>query len=98
MPTGEKIIRVLGYAIEGGPGLPYEPCFLKAYDPNSQHGHLTFTPSPDDALRFADVLCALKCWKQQSTTHPLRDDLRPNRPFTAYTIEVLDAPAPPHRH
>jgi hypothetical protein len=29
-------------------------------------------------------------WKRESTTHPTRDDGRPNRPMTAFTVTVIE--------
>jgi hypothetical protein len=41
------------------------------------------------AKRFADAGEAMAYWKRQSKVRPLRPDGKPNRPLTAYTIEVL---------
>lgn len=51
-------------------------------------GYAQFTANPDDAHVFASFEEAIGVWRQQSTRTPLRSDGRPNRPLTAYTIEV----------
>lgn len=48
----------------------------------------------DGAMRFADAGEALLYWKRQSSVLPLRPwDGKPNRPMTAWTIEIVDAPS-----
>lgn len=41
---------------------------------------------------FADAGAALAYWKRQSTVRPLRPDGKPNRPLSAFTVEIQDAP------
>lgn len=55
-------------------------------------GRLEFTRSPRFALRFASPLEAMALWKAQSKTHPLRADGRPNRPVSALSVEITQAP------
>lgn len=40
------------------------------------------------AKRFAGVSEALRFYMTQSKYVPLRPDLRPNRPLTAYTVDI----------
>lgn len=47
------------------------------------------TPHPTDAHQFEDPVEALEVWRSQSTKVPTRPDGAPNRPLTAYTIEVM---------
>jgi hypothetical protein len=42
----------------------------------------------EDAMAFDDVKTALEYWQRQSTVVPRRTDGRPNRPLTAYTVEM----------
>lgn len=67
---------------------PHMGCYLAVYDPeaNDGMGHIVWTPNPDDALLFDDMIDAMKCWKQVPENHPLRDDGKPNRPLTAYSV------------
>jgi hypothetical protein len=64
--------------------------WLVVFDPNGNDGRGTMTTSPDPvhATRFADATTALACWKQPSTVVPYRADGKPNRPLTAYTVDV----------
>ena len=62
--------------------------YLAEYDANgrSGHGRIRWTANRADALKFEDLSQAIACWKQQSTTRPIRPDGEPNRPLTAYSI------------
>jgi hypothetical protein len=55
-------------------------------DANEGRGDAGFSPDKDKALRFPDAFKALQVWKMQSTVRPLREDGKPNRPLTAYSI------------
>lgn len=47
----------------------------------------------DQARRFPDAGAALTYWKRPSTVHPVRStDGKPNRPLTAYTVELVTVP------
>lgn len=53
-------------------------------------GKLTATSAAWKAMHFPTQSDALKFWNRQSTVHPIRLwDGKPNRPFTAYTVEVF---------
>jgi hypothetical protein len=47
-----------------------------------------FTTNPAWALRFENGGDAMRFWRQQSILQPLRDDGKPNRPLTAFTVEI----------
>jgi hypothetical protein len=67
------------YVIDGGPlGTP----------------HILFTEYRHMALRFPTGAAALECWRRQSPTHPFRPDGEPNRPLTAFSVEIVPADAP----
>jgi hypothetical protein len=51
-------------------------------------GDLCTCRRAEEALRFDDVEVLLNYWMTQSCTVPLRDDGKPNRPLTAFTIET----------
>jgi hypothetical protein len=51
-------------------------------------GHVTFTRVPSLAKQFMNAAEAMTYWQRQSTVLPLRPDGMPNRPLTAYTVEV----------
>lgn len=68
-------------------------CFLREINPASATGQIVVTRNPRAAMLFPDAAAALAAWKTQSTVAPLRRDGEPNRPLTAYTVEI--EPAPP---
>lgn len=80
--------------------------YLKSYDPNWQPDPLPegdepwhcglsdWTTNPAEAKVFNSVTEAMDCWNQTASEHPVRGDGRPNKPLTAYSIEVVPAPPP----
>jgi len=52
-------------------------------------GAAWWTPDLAKAHRFADAAEAMTVYRSQSRTRPIRQDGRPNRPLTAYTVEVV---------
>lgn len=67
--------------------------YVKSFDPDAHGGRGQLVTSPDraDALRFADAAEALAFYQSQSTVVPLRPDLKPNRPLTAFHVMVEPA-------
>jgi hypothetical protein len=51
-------------------------------------GKVILTTNRVKALRFPDKATAMVAWSQQSLRIRLRPDGRPNRPLTAFTVEV----------
>lgn len=87
------VIRLV--ACTQGPS-PFEGQYLASYDADAgphvyPTGTLTATPHKSDALRFASAVEAFALWRSTSTRTPVRPDGRPNRPLTAWTIEVVPA-------
>jgi hypothetical protein len=69
--------------------------FIAGYrDTPCGRGEVTFVYEVDGAKRFADRTAAFAFWKTQSRTMPRRPDGKPNRPMTAYTVEIFDPEAP----
>lgn len=62
--------------------------FVKAYDPHAHEGRgfAEFTHNIDEAIEFADVSEAFTFYRQ---SHGERLDGKPNRPLTAFTVEVM---------
>ena len=56
---------------------------------------LLTTRHPARARTFPTVADAMAYWSRESRLRPTRPDGKPNRPLTAYTVEVADAPAGP---
>lgn len=52
-------------------------------------GRTTFTRDRTRAITFDSVGDAFEYWDQQSKTVPMRPDGEPNRPLTAFTVEIL---------
>lgn len=65
--------------------------FLKTFDPDALEGRglAAFTAKPEEALRYESVARALEAWNTQSTVKPFRPDGKPNKPLTAYTVEII---------
>jgi hypothetical protein len=66
-------------------------CDVEARD---GRGRVTFSVVEADARRFADVGEALDYWKRPSTVRPLRPDGKPNRPLSAYSVELRQVDRP----
>lgn len=70
--------------------------WLTFYDPDAgdleRSGLIDCSPDAARALRFLNYLAAADYWQQQSTRLPLRPDGRPNRPLTAFTVEIKRLP------
>lgn len=65
--------------------------WLHDYDANAYEGRgqASLTKYKDRAKRFESKEAAFEYWRQVSKRQPKRDDGKPNRPLTAYTIELL---------
>ena len=80
----------------GGPGIMTQgPAplgqYLKAYDPESHggRGFAEWTKDPGEALTFPDAGAVLQYWRQIPRSKRVRDDGKPNRPLTAFTISPV---------
>lgn len=64
---------------------------LKSFDADAMEGYglVEWTDDVAEARRFQSFTAAMDCWRQDSTVRPLRDDGEPNRPLTAFTIEIV---------
>jgi len=82
-------IFIHGLAI--GTPTPADERWLSYYDPTKHgyRGEIRTTPDAKDALAFDTFEDAAECWRQ---SHGTRPDGRPNRPLTAYTIEIKPLP------
>lgn len=82
-------IRVLGLAI--GSPLPMV-AWLASFDPEARdgRGNVVLTTERKDAMQFADAAEALRVYQSSPKCHPIREtDGRPNRPLTAYHVEIV---------
>lgn len=71
--------------------------FLKSYDPEAHggEGYATWTHRLEEAMKFEDQVAAFKCYLAVPETKPTRDDGKPNRPLTTFT--VMSAPESDYR-
>jgi hypothetical protein len=51
-------------------------------------GQVWTTANPEDALQFATGVAAAEFYRQASTVKPIREDGKPNRPLTAFTVSI----------
>jgi hypothetical protein len=83
-PAGSHVMTVFRL-------IDFEPLgYLKAFDPEAHAGlgEARFTDNKAEALRFKDAPAAFSCWTLVPKSRPERSDGKPNKPLTAYTIEV----------
>lgn len=80
-----------GVIVNGG--VPPVGLYLERYDPEAHDGlgDAWWTETRAAAMVFADVRAALECWRTVPRCRPVRADGRPNRPLTAYTVELARA-------
>lgn len=83
------VIQVIDTAIPGlEPGC--EDKFIASYS-EWEDGtfHIELVEQAEDAMQFNALHIAVKFWQTQSWSKPIRPDDKPNRPMTAYTVEIL---------
>ena len=91
---GPYVMRIyLGVGTLGN--VPPRPFYLAAFDVDAHdgRGHTSLTVYIDHAMRFATAADALAAWERQSAVRPIRPDGKPNRPLSAYTIEIERVPS-----
>jgi hypothetical protein len=86
------VMKVIGLA--SGDWRAPETLYLKSYDvdANDGRGDAELTPNIHEALEFDDAVAAMQAWREQSTVQPLRLDGKPNRPLTAFTVQIERKP------
>lgn len=67
--------------------------YLETFNVNAHNGRgsATWTHDLAKAMKFSDSLDAADVWRTQSTVLPTRPDGKPNRPLTAFTVEIRQA-------
>ena len=83
-------LKVLGTA-DGHLQLDCCGVWLAHFDADAHDGFGDFvlTDKSDRALRFGSTTDAWACWRRQSSVRPLRPDGLPNRPLTAFTVQIV---------
>ena len=85
-----KCAGLAGIAVNGGERVPVG-AFLETFDANAHGGQgmATWTTDRSKAMEFDSALQAFSFWKTQSTVRPRRPDGQPNRPLTAFSVEIV---------
>lgn len=67
------------------------PAFLKSCDFEAYGGRglVILTFDVREAISFETKAEAFTFWMRSPSCRPTRDDGRPNRPLTAYTVEIV---------
>jgi hypothetical protein len=68
--------------------------FLKEFDVGAHDGRVDRCPIPttdkiEEALHFENAGEALIFWSTESRVKPRRPDGKPNRPLTAFSVEIV---------
>jgi hypothetical protein len=82
------VIKIIGLA--NGQKTDVEGWYLADYTPDGYDGlgDAVMTPRKRQAKRYPTMIDATEHWRSVSKTHPVRRDGKPNRPLTAFTIEI----------
>jgi hypothetical protein len=69
---------------------PVESQYLKSWDIEAHDGRgdATFTADIKEAHGFKNLSEAMETWRSQSVKRPFRDDGKPNRPLTAFSVTL----------
>ena len=83
------IMQLMGVAPNGRP--PPVPTYVKDvdFDADEGRGRITMTQQLAEAKRFDGPAEALEYYKTPSKVVPLRPDGKPNRPLTAYNVQIF---------
>ena len=93
--TGQKVVIIKLVGLVVGTPTPFDGQYLTEYDPEKDgvspdglpmQAVIKTSPDPRRALQYTDFPHALETWKRVCQRHPVRDDGRPNRPLTAFTV------------
>lgn len=85
------VVKIIGYA--DGSTSEHDGRYLAWWDvaANNGFGSLGTVERPADAFHFRDARNALAAWRSIPSNHPRRlSDGKPNRPLTAFSVEVID--------
>lgn len=83
------VIQIVGLAT--GEPSSADGLYVQAYSPNGNggRGDLVLTNDVTEAYVYETSADALEDWKRVSETHPTREDGKPNRPMTAFSVAAL---------
>jgi hypothetical protein len=85
---------VAGYPLDDQPQGAILGQYLATYDPEAHEGwgEAEWTTNIDLARRFDSTSDAYDCWRTIPASRPTRPDGKNNRPLTAFSITVEEAP------
>ena len=85
-----SVLHIVARA-DGGTADPRIGCYVVESDVDAHggRGELVVTEQIENAKSFENIADALAYWTKQSSVKPLRPDGKPNRPLTAFTVEVV---------
>jgi hypothetical protein len=68
--------------------------WVKSFDPEAYEGRgiAELTSDVAEAKRFSSMEEAYAFWRLVPEARPIRDDGRPNRPLTAFSVSIEAAP------
>lgn len=86
--TTKILLKIVNRADTGDQ--PPVPLYVRSADFEGDEGRgtIVLTTVPGDAMQFENAIDAMEFWRTESKTVPVRPDGRPNRPLTAYTVEL----------
>jgi len=97
-----RVIRIIGL-INGGK-TAFDGQYLVQYDPGRggvepvtgrpMLCHMVTHPDVEQATKYS-VTDAVKVWQAVDPRHPVRADGKPNRPLTAFSVEIMPPDAEP---
>jgi hypothetical protein len=84
------VIKVIGYARDDI-ACPHAGQYLEWYDPNIPDVREMggFTEDLAKAKRFPTAASAFEEWGRVRTVDPVRPDGKPNKPLTAFTVDIF---------
>lgn len=85
-----KVVDVAGLVVSADrDALPAQ--YVESFDVDAHggRGSVTTTADLDSALILSSFREAYAAWTRQSDVRPFREDGQPNRPLTAFTIELV---------
>ena len=83
------VMQLMGVAPNGRP--PPVPTYVRDvdFDADEGRGRIVMTQKLEEAKRFDSPGEALEYYRTASKVVPLRPDGRPNRPLTAYNVQIM---------
>ena len=68
--------------------------YLRYFDVDTDEGRgsAEWTEDINEAMTFDSTIEAWHVWRTQSETVPFRPDGEPNRPLTAYSVQIMPIP------